>query len=154
MNTIRKNIVIALAALGIAGASLGVQAQGPATPQEHHAKRAEQRAARHAALHDALELSPAQQPRWQAFVASTMPPTERDRASQRLSKEQRHALSAPQRLERRIARHKQRTARMEARLAAMNSLYASLTPAQRKVFDERKRGHGGRHHGGHGMLHG
>lgn len=186
MNTVRKNIVIALTALGIAGASLGVQAQTAAPQEGRHdhamskeqrearraefrnmtpeqrqakfaefkAKRAEMRAARQAKLAESLKLTPAQQPVWQAFVAS-MNPQQGARAGQRLTKEQRAALTAPQRLERRIAMQKQRTARMEARLSALNSLYAALTPEQRKVFDEQKMGRGGRHHrGGHGMMRG
>lgn len=184
MNTVRKNIVIVLSALGIAGASLGAQAQTAAPQEGRHAhamskeqreakraefrnmtpeqrqakfaefkaKRAEYRAARQAKLAESLKLTPAQQPVWQAFVAS-MNPQQGERAGQRLSREQRAALTAPQRLERRIAMQKQRTARMEARLSALNSLYAALTPEQRKVFDEQKMGrHGGRHHGGHGKM--
>lgn len=183
MKTIGKNIVIVLAALGIAGASIGVQAQTQAPHDGRHAhavskeerqakraefrklspeqrqarmaefkaKRLEHRAARQAKLHEALKLTPAQQPVWQAFVASMTPPQKGERAHQRLDKEQRTALTAPQRLERRIAMQKQRTARMEARLSALNSLYSALTPEQRKVFDEQKQGRrGGRHHGGHG----
>ncbi len=184
MTTVRKNIVIVLAALGIGAASLGVQAQTAAPQEGRHghamskeqreakraefrnltpeqrqakfaefkAKRAEHRAARQAKLAETLKLTPAQQPVWQAFVAS-MNPQQGERAGQRLSREQRAALTAPQRLERRIAMQKQRTARMEARLSALNSLYAALTPEQRKVFDEQKMGrHGGRHHGGHGKM--
>ncbi|MEX5747984.1 Spy/CpxP family protein refolding chaperone [Massilia sp. X63] len=188
MNTVLKNIVTALAAIGIAGASLGVQAQTQAPAEGRHAhamskeqreakraefrnmspeqrqakmaefkaKRAEMRAARQAKLAESLKLTPAQQPVWQAFVASMTPPQQGERAGQRLSKEQRAALTAPQRLERRIAMQKQRTARMEARLSALNSLYAALTPEQRKVFDEQQHRRGGRHHGGHGkmMMHG
>ena len=192
MKTIGKNIVIVLAALGIAGASIGVQAQTQAaqdgrhghamtkeerqakreqfrklTPEqrqakmaEFQAKRAEHRAARQAKLQDALKLTPAQQPVWQAFVASMTPPQKGERAGQRLTKEQRAALTAPQRLERRIAMQKERTARMEARLSALNSLYAALSPEQRKVFDEQQQRRGGRHHrghgghGGHGMMRG
>lgn len=186
MNTVHKKIVIVLAALGIAGASLGVQAQsaapaaghqGHAMSKEQHeakraewralspeqrqakmaesrAKRVEQRAARQARLAEALKLTPAQQPVWQAFVATMTPPQQGERAGQRLNKGERAALTAPQRLERRIAMQKARTARMEARLSALNSLYAALTPEQRKVFDAQQR-HGGRHHrghGGHGMM--
>lgn len=183
MNTVRKNVLIALTAFGIAGASLGVSAQTQAPLEARHghamtkeqreakraefralspeqrqakmaefkAKRLEQRAARQAKLAETLKLTPAQQPVWQAFVASSAPQGER--AGQRLSKEQRAALTAPQRLERRIAMQKARTARMEARLSALNSLYAALTPEQRKVFDEQAQHHrGGRHHGGHGKM--
>ncbi|MCD2516998.1 Spy/CpxP family protein refolding chaperone [Massilia sp. G4R7] len=184
MNTVRKNLVIVLSALGIAGASLGVQAQTAAPQEGRHphamskeqreakraefrnltpeqrqakfaefkAKRAEHRAARQARLADDLKLTRAQQPVWQAFVASMAPQQQGDRAGQRLTKEQRTALTAPQRLERQIAMQKQRTARMEARLSALNSLYAALTPEQRKVFDEQK--HGRHHRGGHGMMRG
>lgn len=186
MNTVRKNIVLVLTAFGIAGASLGVQAQTAAPQEGRHghamskearqakraefrnltpeqrqakmaefkAKRAEHRAARQARLAESLKLTPAQQPVWQAFVAS-MTPQQGERQGQRLTKEQRTALTAPQRLERRIAMEKQRTARMEARLSALNSLYAALTPEQRKVLDEQQQGRrGGRHHRGHGMMHG
>lgn len=185
MNTVRKNLVIVLSALGIGAASLGVQAQTAAPQEARHphamskeardakraefrnlspeqrqakfaefkAKRAEHRAARQAKLADELKLTRAQQPVWQAFVASMTPPPKGERAQQRLTKEQRAALTAPQRLERQIAMQKQRTAHMEARLSALNSLYAALTPEQRKVFDEQKMGrHGGRHHGGHGKM--
>jgi len=188
MTTVRKNIVIVLAALGIAGASLGVQAQNAAPQEGRHghalkqeqreakraefralspeqrqakmaefkAKRGEMRAARQAKLAESLKLTRAQQPVWQAFVASMTPPQKGERAQQRMTKEQRSALTAPQRLERQIALQKQRTVRMEARLSALNSLYAALTPEQRKVFDEQKQGRrGGRHHGGHhGMMRG
>ena len=184
MNTVRKNILIVLAAFGIAGASLRVQAQTTAPLERRHAhamskeqreakraefralspeqrqakmaefraKRAEMRAARQAKLAESLKLTPAQQPVWQAFVASMTPPQKGERAGQRLNKEQRTALTAPQRLERRIALQKERTARMEARLSALNSLYAALSPEQRKVFDEQQQRRGGRHHGGHGKM--
>jgi Spy/CpxP family protein refolding chaperone len=188
MNTVRKNVLIVLTAFGIAGASLGVQAQTGAplegrhgyavskeqreakraefrnlTPEqrqakmaEFRAKRLEQRAARQARLAESLKLTPAQQPVWQAFVASSTPPQKGERAGQRLSKEQRAALTAPQRLERRIAMQKERTARMEARLSALNSLYAALSPEQRKVFDEQQQRRGGHHrgHGKHRMMQG
>ena len=79
-----------------------------------------------------------------------------DRAA-RPDRAQLASLSAPQRLQMRIERQKQRTARMEARLSALNSFYSVLTPEQRKVFDEQaKQRRGGRHHrghGGHGMMH-
>lgn len=171
MNTIRKNIVIALTAFGLAGAALGVQAQtqapAPAEGRHGHAMTMEQRQAkmaefkakraeRQAKLRDALKLTPAQQPAWDAFVASMKPAQQGDRAA-RPDRAQLATLSAPQRLQMRIERQKQRTARMEARLSALNSFYSVLTPEQRKVFDEQaKQRRGGRHHrghGGHGMMH-
>jgi Spy/CpxP family protein refolding chaperone len=175
MTTIRKNIVIALTAFGLAAGAVGVQAQtqAPAAAEGRHghaltveqrqakmaefkAKRAEKRAERQAKLRDALKLTPAQQPAWDAFVASMTPAHKADRAA-RPDRAQLATLSAPQRLQMRIERQKQRTARMEARLSALNSFYSVLTPEQRKVFDEQaKQRRGGRHHrghGGHGMMH-
>ena len=173
MNTIRKNIVIALTAFGLAAGAAGVQAQTQAPAEGRHghaltveqrqakmaefkAKRAEKRAERQAKLRDALKLTPAQQPAWDAFVASMTPAQTADRAA-RPDRAQLASLSAPQRLQMRIERQKQRTARMEARLSALNSFYSVLTPEQRKVFDEQaKQRRGGRHHrghGGHGMMH-
>ena len=49
-------------------------------------------------------------------------------------------LSAPARMEKMIAMAKQHTAAMESHLAALNTFYAVLTPAQKKVFDENTRG--------------
>jgi periplasmic protein CpxP/Spy len=164
MYTFRKNLVVTLAALGIASASMGALAHTPAatggadaramSQEARQAKRVQHRAARQATLKEALKLTPAQQPVWQAFVTSMTPPQKGERAIQRLTREQRAALTAPQRLERRIALQKQRTARMEERLSALNSLYTALTPEQRKVFDEQRPRRGAGHHGGRGMMHG
>lgn len=173
MNTLRKNIVIALAALGIAGAAVGVQAQTQApaaegrhghalTVEQRQAKKAEFRAKRaqahaehQAKLRDALKLTPAQQPAWDAFAASMTPAKKGERAAHP-DRAAWAGLSAPQRLQKRIDMQKERTARLEARLSALNSFYTVLTPEQRKVFDEQsKQGRGGRHHRGHGHgMHG
>lgn len=173
MNALRKNLVIALTAFGIAGAAAGVQAaetQAPAadgrhghamTVEQRQAKKAEFRAKRQAAraerqakLRDSLKLTPAQQPAWDAFVASMGPQHERA-GMQRPDRAAWASLTAPQRMQKRIDMQKARTARMEARLSAMNSFYSVLTPEQRKVFDEQKmERRGGRHHRGHGMMHG
>lgn len=164
MNTVRKNILIALAALSMGGAVVAAEQQAPA-PQgqqrpaltqeqhaariaEHRAKRAEHMAKRQAALHDALKLSAAQEPAWNSFVAAHKP----GEHMQRPDRAQWAALPAPQRMEQMIELHKQRTARMEARLAALNTFYATLSPEQKKVFDQQTmRHHGGRHgmRGGH-----
>ena len=169
MNTVRKHLAIALTAAGLFGAAFGAQAQTPAPVEgrhahamtqeqraewkakhaERHAKMAQKRAEHQAKLHDALKLDAQQQPAWDAFVASMTPPKRGERGD-RAGRPERSAgagITAPQRMERRIAMHKQRTARMEARLAALNSFYAVLTPEQRKVFDEQsKHRRGGRHH--------
>lgn len=155
MNKLRKNLVITLAALGMASAALGVQAQAQApaaegrhghamTVEQHQAKMAEHRAERQARLHNALKLTPEQEPAWKSFIASAAPP----KAGLRAEYEAMAKLPAPQRLEKHIALQKEHTAHMEARLAALNSFYAVLTPEQRKVFDEQTR----RGHGKHGKM--
>ena len=175
MNTLRKNVLIALTAAGLLGASFGASAQSAAPADgrpalsaeqrlakkaeweakksERHAKMAQKRAEHQAKLRDALKLDAQQQPAWDAFVASMKPPARGERAG-RPDRAAFASLSAPQRMEKQIALQKQRTAHMEARLTALNSFYAVLTPEQRKVFDEQsKHRKGGRHHGQHHKAH-
>lgn len=179
MNTIHKNVLIALAALSMGAAAIGVQAQSAApaqgqaqtqnpaqgapgrhgaamTPEQRQAMHAERLAKRQAKLHDLLKLTPAQEPAWAAYVAATKPmakPMGADR--QALS-----GLSAPALMEKHIALQKQRIAVMESHLAALKTFYAQLTPEQKKLFDQHAQhhgNHGGRGgHRGHGMhgMHG
>jgi protein CpxP len=153
MNTLRKQVLIALTVLGMGGAAFAVQAQtAPAEGRHGHAASQEQRMAqwgehfakRQAKLHDALKLSAAQEPAWAAYQAAIKPAAmgmDRDRAAWA-------SMPAPARMEKMIAMAKQHTAAMESHLAALNTFYAVLTPAQKKVFDENTRG-GGHHRGGH-----
>jgi Spy/CpxP family protein refolding chaperone len=71
-----------------------------------------------AKVHDALKLTPAQEPAWQKLVAS-----HKDHP-QGLEK-----LPAPERLEKMIAL-------MQNHLAALKEFYTVLTPEQRKTFDD------------------
>ncbi|HEY0584631.1 MAG TPA: Spy/CpxP family protein refolding chaperone, partial [Pseudoduganella sp.] len=59
---------------------------------------------------------------------------------------------APERMEKRIEMAKARLARMESNLAATKTFYATLTPEQQKVFDE-KAGRFGHHRHGRMMRH-
>ena len=158
MNALRKNILIGLTVLGMGSAVLPLHAaeqgrQGHAMTQEQRdakraefrAKRAEHFAKRQAKVHDALKLNAAQEPAWAAYQAAIKPQPRTaaahgDRADWK-------AMPAPQRMEKRLERSKQRIARMEARLAATKSLYAALSPEQQKLFDENS------HRGGHRMKH-
>jgi hypothetical protein len=159
MNTLRKNVLIALAALSLGGAAVGAQAQAKAqapqapqahaghaghaamTPEQRQARMAEHFAKRQAALHDALKITPAQEPAFNAFVASMKPAHHGDRA-------QWASLSAPERMAKRIAM-------MQARLDALNTFYSTLTPEQKKLMDQQAmHGHGERgEHGEHGWHH-
>jgi protein CpxP len=154
MNTLRKQVLIALTVLGIGGgAACAVQAQtappegrhtNAASQQERMAKWGEHMAKRQAKLHDALQLTAAQEPAWAAYQSAIKPAagmgSHGDRAAWT-------TLSAPARMEKMIGMAKQHTAAMESHLAALNTFYAVLTPAQKKSFDAATM-HGGREHGG------
>jgi protein CpxP len=159
MNTLRKQVLIALTVLGIGSAACAVQAQtappegrhaNAASQQERMAKWGEHMAKRQAKLHDALQLTAAQEPAWAAYQSAIKPAAAMgmgehgDRAAWT-------TLSAPARMEKMIGMAKQHTAAMESHLAALNTFYAVLTPAQKKAFDAATM-HGGRgHHGGEHM---
>lgn len=167
MNTYRKTLLTAVAALSLGGAMIGAQAQNQAPDahpkaqlskeerQARHAefaaKRQQKRAERVAKLHDELRITPAQENAWNAFVASMKHPQRGDR--QHGDRAAFANLSAPQRAEKMLERQKARLAAMEQRVAAMNSFYAVLSPEQKKVFDEkaaRMQSRFGRHGGMHG----
>ena len=172
MNILHKNVFIALTALGIAGTAIAQTAAVQAPEGRHgHAVSAEQRAAhkaerqarraerqaQHAAkLRAELKLTAQQEPAFAAFLAAGKP-MQRPDARSGGDRASLAALPAPQRMQQRIERQKQRTARMEARLAALNNLYAVLTPEQKQVFDTKAMRFNGKHRGhrgGHGGHHG
>jgi protein CpxP len=157
MKTLQKNVLIALAVLGMGTTAVAVQAQNTApqarhertaaTPQERMARMSEHFAKRQAKLHDALQLSGGQESAWAAYQASIKPngammAAMGDRAAWA-------SMSAPARMEKMIAMAKQHTATMESQLGALNTFYSTLNPAQKKIFDEQTRG--GRGHHGHRM---
>lgn len=168
MKTVRKHVLVALAAMSLGGAALAqqtdtqpgqrphlTQEQRQAKMAEFRAKRAQHMAQRQQQLHDVLKLSGAQEQAWNTFVAS-MKPAERQQHHDRAAFAN---LPAPERMQKMIELSKQRTARMESRLAALNAFYSTLSPEQKKVFDEQTRhfmGEHGGHPGGHrgGMMHG
>jgi len=146
MTTIRKQLLIGFAVLGLAGTTYAAAPADPAAPA--HGQWAERAAAHHKQLHDALRLTPAQETAWNNYQAA-MPKHEAGRHPDRAAWK---TMSAPQRLEQQIAMSRQHTEQMEARLAALQPLYASLTPEQKKVFDAQSGGHGrhrGMRHGAH-----
>jgi protein CpxP len=176
LKTLHTVVVTGLAALSL-GTAIGAQAQtaaaaAPQAQQQPHAqhgqraerreltpeqraqfaaKRAERRAQRTAQLHDELAITPAQENAWKSFVAS-MQPAAQDGARARNGQQDRAAwagLSAPERMAKRIALHKQRTAAMEQRLGALNSFYSVLTPEQKRTFDAKANSFQGRR-GWHG----
>lgn len=157
MNTIRKSIVIGLTVLGLAGSTLAVQAQEakPAVTAEKHGHKhghkhgakhgnwAERHAQRTQKLHDTLKLTPAQEGAWASYHAAIKPAAKPARGERGAWK----AMAAPERMEKRLAMARQRVERMEARLAATSTFYATLSPEQKKLFDDNSMRRGGhRHH--------
>jgi Spy/CpxP family protein refolding chaperone len=164
MNTLRKQILIGLAALSMGAAAIGAQAQAQApegrhghalTQEQRQARMAEFMAKRQAKLHDELKLTKAQEPAWSTFVNAVKPTPLANRPDRATWA----SLSAPARMEKMIAMSKERTARLEQHLQALNTFYATLTPEQKKVMDRHtlrgmddEGGHHGGHHG-HGAMH-
>jgi hypothetical protein len=164
MSTVRKHVLIALAALSLGGAAVAAEQQAPAQQGQHHqwtqqerdarraefqAKMAEHMKQRAQKLHDALQLTGAQEQAWNGFVASMMP-VHHDGAKRGDFRGMAN-LQAPQRMRKMIELSRQRTAMMESRLSALDSFYSVLSPQQKKVFDEQtSHGMGGHGFGRHG----
>lgn len=151
---------VSLSALTVTGAF----AQTPARPGPPAATQAapdraamEQRmAARRAErardMSTVLRLTPAQQPALNAFMASQTPPA-RDMANRMRNRQDRTAMTTPQRLEERAKRVEERRAFATRRTEAVRTFYAALSAEQKQVFDamNRLRGPDGRGRGGQGM---
>jgi protein CpxP len=147
MTTLRKNFVIGLTVLGLGATSLAAHADGhqadPAKQQAHAAKmeqrvaKMEERVAkRQDALHEKLNLSAAQETAWTTFTATNKPGARWERPDRAAMK----AMSAPQRMEKRIAMSKERIVRQETRLADLTTFYSVLTAEQKKTFDANMQG--------------
>lgn len=92
-------------------------------------------------LHDALKLTPDQEPAWQKFIGSPQGPARADRGS----REDWVKMTTPERAEKMLDLAKQRQERMAEHVAALKAFYSTLTPEQKKVFDEQHVGpRGGR----------
>jgi len=83
-------------------------------------------------LHDALKLTPQQEPAWTKFQEShpfnnaTHRPAQADMAK----------LPAPERAEKMLEMQKQHQDGMGKHVVAMKDFYAQLTPEQKKTFDD------------------
>lgn len=137
--------------------AFGAVAQGGAASQgeqagRHHmsgdghhkrmdpAKFKERMAQRQAELRQKLNLTPAQEPAWNAFTAAMTPPD----FGKRPDRAEMEKLTTPERMERKLQRMQQMQAHMGKRLEAVKAFYAQLTPEQRTTFDESMKR--GRHH--------
>lgn len=146
MKTLHKAFVIGAAVIGFGACALPAMAEE--APQHQYAAtkfdpvKMQERMDEHAKrMHDALKITPAQEGAWQAYMSamkSAMP--QRGQFDHAAMKD----MPAPQRMEKRIEMAKAHIARMESALAATRTFYATLTPEQQKVFDE-KSSHFGQH---------
>lgn len=83
-------------------------------------------------LHDALKLTPQQEPAWTKFQESH--PFAGN--AKRPDPAEMAKLSAPERAEKMLEFQKQHQEAMGKHVNAMKDFYAQLTPEQKKVFDE------------------
>ena len=121
------------------------QQQGfdPARMQQRMQARLAQRMAR---LKETLQIVPAQEGAWNAWVAAMQPPANWKRPD----RAEFERLTTPERIDRMRALRTERNAMMDRRAEATKAFYAGLNPIQKRVFDlETARGRG-RHGGGDG----
>jgi len=158
MKSYPKALLISLALLapvamsaepGQANPESGTYGQGPGGPRGEHGKRFIEE--RMAELHKELKLTPAQEADWNTWSAKIKEIREAKKQS-RPDREAMKNLPAPERLEKMIAHNKAKQTYLEEALAATKTFYATLTPEQRKVFDDKTpfggRAHKWKHHGG------
>jgi hypothetical protein len=133
----------------------GDPAQRQAMMAQHEAMRAQR-------LNDILQLTPAQQPALQTFLAA-MKPAEHDHTGARdgdhgdrggAGGQQAEHLTAPQRMDRMLARFDKMRTQLQARADATKAFYAQLSPTQQKAFDDLGPMGGDRHGGFGGGMHG
>lgn len=115
---------------------------------DHQKRMAAKMAERQNKLKQTLQITAAQEPAWNAFVASMAPPAQ---GMQRPSRDEMEKLTTPQRLERMQAMKAQHDQHMAARVEATKRFYSALTPEQQKRFDAESHRFMGKGHGkGHG----
>lgn len=154
MNNLKKQLILSCAAIGLSSAALMANAQDGSWASckdqtnkaecraAHIAKFKEERDAREAQWHTALKITGKQEPAWQEFVKSMHPRkgmnVERGEKMSAADKENMSAqdMSAPQRMEKRLARMEKHQAAMKARLAALKKLYVVLTPEQQATMNK------------------
>lgn len=104
--------------------------------QRHEHMRA-QRTERLEKLKTDLNLTPEQEPAWLAFVNRTGP---RAPGQARTERADWAKLNTQERLDKMQAQHEAHSAAMKQRIDATRSFYASLSDAQKQVFDQQATG--------------
>jgi hypothetical protein len=115
-------------------------------PAKMHERMQQHMAQRQAQLKQKLQITPAQEGAWTAYVAAMQPPAN----MQRPDRAEFAKLTTPERIDRMRALRTSHQAEMDKRGEATKTFYATLTAEQKKVFDaESWRGRRGDHHRGH-----
>jgi protein CpxP len=83
-------------------------------------------------LKSALQLDSTQENAWHAFSAEMKAPVKRPARPQAAEMEK---MTTPERIDKMMAFKSERDAEMNKRITATKTFYASLNPAQQKVFD-------------------
>jgi protein CpxP len=86
-------------------------------------------------LHDNLKLTAAQEPLWKDWTGKIQASREAWKKN-RSDQDALQNLSVIERQEKRLALTREHLAHQESNLASVKALYAQLTDAQRKIFDE------------------
>ena len=110
-------------------------ADTPAAGQARHHDPMASAQKRLAHLKSKLGITAEQEPQWSAFSDTVMQRVAQLKSARRGEKPA--ALTAPQRIDRRLAWMKERTAAFEAMGEAAKALYATLSPQQQQIADEK-----------------
>ena len=121
--------LIGLAAASMAATAAYAESHGPMAG--HHQPDP---AAKAEKLRDVLQLTQAQEPALQSFIAATAK-EKRDPAKMRAAHEAMKDMTTPERLDRMAAMMAEHQKTFAERAAATKRFYAALTPAQQKAFD-------------------
>lgn len=98
--------------------------------EARNSRMAKQHSERLKRLHDTLKLQPEQEAHWQKFQAALEVPA--DRGGRPVTQ----ATDTPSRMEQMKEQHQQSGKVLDAHLEAVKTFYATLTPEQKKIFDE------------------
>ncbi len=103
-----------------------------------------------AALKAELGITAKQDSAWQAFAKNAKQQNENRQAWFAKMQEAHNAASAPEQLAQQTEFMKQRQVEMEANASALKNLYATLTPEQKSIADQRFGGYGPQYGAGYG----
>lgn len=106
-----------------------------------------------AALKSELGITANQDAAWQAFARNAKQQNDNRQAWFAKMQQARSAGSAPERLAQQTEFMKQRQAEMQANASALQDLYATLTPEQKAIADQRFGGFGPQYGAGYGRGH-